>query len=226
MGTVLTLAAYAVAAFFFWRVIWRLQLWLTAAPEARPASSSQWPMLLGLAIMDVLFLRRLFIVNRGLWVGEWLFHVSFVLVAIRHMRYFIEPVPALIAYMQPLGVVAGYVLPGALLYIFVYRFLIERGKYFSRYNLVLTVMLFLTGATGLLMKGYLRIDLVEVKAFILKTLTFSLGSGAPDGLIFLFHWTLALAFFSALPSHIMIAPQMLFEARRRELETEEIMHDG
>ena len=44
--------------------------------------------------LDVVFLGRVFVVNPALWFGEWVFHASFLLVLLRHLRYFLDPVPA------------------------------------------------------------------------------------------------------------------------------------
>ena len=84
-----------------------------------------------------LFLGRVFMVNPALWFGEWIFHASFLLVLLRHLRYFLNPVPAWVWSMQTPGLIAGYILPLSLAYILIIRLLTTREKYASPANMVL-----------------------------------------------------------------------------------------
>ncbi len=222
MGTALAIAFYASGAIFLWNVIWRFILW-SRAESGSPAASPEKRGLLS-AVLDILFLSRLFKVNAGLWWGEWFFHVSFVLVIIRHLVYFFNPVPRWIAALQTLGVVAGYVLPASLLYIFFWRFAVERRKYVSLYNVFLTLMLLAVSVSGLLLRHILRVDLVKIKEFMMSVLVFEPAAEFPGNWLFLVHFVLVLVVVPLLPSHIFTAPVTLLEARRREEERP--LHEG
>lgn len=217
MGIALAIAFYASAAIFLWKVIWRFLIWLRAGSPAPQSAGRERRGLLA-AVLDVVFLTRLFKANAGLWWGEWFFHVSFVFVFARHLVYFFDPVPGWVEVLQPFGVAAGYVLPVSLLYIFVWRFAVEKREYFSRYNLFITLMLLALAITGLLLRLVWRVDLVDVKRFVMGTLIFGPAPDLPGNLLFLVHFILFLVVLPALPSHILTAPVTILEARRREEE--------
>jgi len=214
MGIALVIAFYISGAIFLWKTVWRFVLWGRAVSETPPSGRS------GLAsgVLDVVFLGRLHNVNPGLWWGEWFFHVSFVLVLLRHLVYFFNPVPSWVAAIQPYGVVAGYVLPASLLYIFIWRFAVERREYLSYYNLFLTLMLLAISVSGLVLRLVVRTDLVSAKEFVMGALTFMPVRELPGNWLFLLHLVLVLALVPLLPTHIFTAPFTLLEARRREEE--------
>ena len=75
-----------------------------------------------------MFLRRLLVVNPALWVGEWVFHAALFVVVLRHLRYFMNPVPAWVVWAQTPGWIAGFLLPAALLYILAVRLLTRHAR--------------------------------------------------------------------------------------------------
>ena len=83
---------------------------------------------IGTSLCDILMFRRLLKANDVLWFGEWVFHFSFLIVILRHLRYFLNPVPEWIWSLQPLGIIAGYVLPIAIIYIAIMKVCIEKKK--------------------------------------------------------------------------------------------------
>ncbi len=222
MGIALAIAFYASGAVFLWRVVWRFILWARAAGGSPGTGEGKRG--LPSAVLDIVFLGRLFRVNAGLWWGEWFFHVSFVFVVIRHLVYFFNPVPGWVAALQSPGVVAGYVLPASLLYFFVWRFAVERMKYVSFYNLFLTLTLLAVSVSGLLLRHTMRVDLVEVKEFMISALVFRPVAEFPGNWLFLVHFVLVLVVVPALPTHIFSAPVTILEARRREEERP--LHEG
>jgi nitrate reductase gamma subunit len=176
-----------------------------------------------MAGLDILFLRRLFLVNKGLWAGEWCFHISFVVVVLGHLVLAFNPVPKWVMFIRPWGLRAGYFLPFSLLYILLYRLLIERRVYLSRLNLFLTVLLLLIASTGLLMREVFGVDFLEVKEFVLRGLAFS-PAPFPESRIFLAHYLLVLTLVAFLPSHIFTAPYVVYAANKREEEREGVIH--
>lgn len=217
MGIALAIAFYASAAIFLWKAIWRFVIWFRAgSPEPQAAEREARGLLA--AALDIVFLTRLFKANAGLWWGEWFFHVSFVLVFARHLAFFFDPVPGWVAWLQPFGVAAGYVLPLSLLYIFVWRFAVEKSEYFSRYNLFLTIVLLALAVTGLALRLLWHVDLVDVKEYMMGALAFSPAAELPGNWLFIVHLILFLVLLPALPTHIFTAPVTLLEARRREEE--------
>jgi nitrate reductase gamma subunit len=222
MGTVLILAGYVSTLVFIWRVIWRLLLWAKSRNPPQIVRKTTVASIF-MAVVDILMLRRLFLVNKGMWIGEWVFHACFVLVVMRHMKYFFHPVPGVIILMQPLGVFAGHVLPVSLLYILLYRFAVERARYVSSYNLFLTATLFLVAITGLLMRRVFRADVVDVKEFIMGWLALS-PAEVPESNLFIIHFLLVIILVPFLPSHIFTAPVIAFDSEKREEGVDLLLH--
>jgi nitrate reductase gamma subunit len=229
MGTIfsaiayLILAAFSAAVFVKTAILWkafgssvasRVGVVTVTRPSCRAALKTTG---------DLVFFTRLLKTNDVLWLGEWLFHWSFLLVVIRHLRFVLEPVPGWVAFMQPAGIIASYLLPAALLYILIFKLAVDR-PYAPLYNLVLLVLLLLLIATGLLMRTAARADIVAVKVFILGLVHFR-PQALPGNLLFSLHFILFLLLISCLPTHIVAAPLVMLEAREREDNLEQILHN-
>ena len=197
---------------------------LRAAPHPGRRAQSTLQALAG-AALDVLLLRRLFAMNPLLWLGEWLFHVSLLLVLVRHLRYFTEPVPPWIVQAQLPGWIAGFLLPIALLYVLAVRLLSRREPFSSRANLLVLLDLLGLAGTGLLLATRHRVDLVQVKAYALGTVTLR-PTPPPADPLFIAHLGLALALALYVPSHVFTAPLTLLEARRRDRDLQAMLHDA
>jgi len=175
-------------------------------------------------ILDILFFRRIFSSSKVLWIGSWVFHLSFFFVALRHVRYFFPSLPGCLIFLQPVGVAAGYLLPLSLLYLLVLRTVQKKDRYASSYNYIISVMLFLISATGVVMRTYFRPDLISVKQFALGI--FGLSSHVlPDSALFLFHLSLFLLLLPYLPAHIFAVPFVNLEANRRVEELRYVIHE-
>jgi len=74
--------------------------------------------------------RRLLSVNDVLWLGEWVFHASLLVLFLGHLRYVLDPVPAIIAAMEIPARVAAWLLPASLFYIGVMKIIVERNRMF------------------------------------------------------------------------------------------------
>lgn len=225
MGIFLTLTTYFVLLILLSISFSRfLTLWNAAKTVRRFSSPAPPlnPLLLFKMAADILFLMRLLKTNDLLWIGEWVFHVSFLLVVLRHLRFFLTPVPEWVWHLQTTGLIAGYVLPLSLVYIFLMK--VREDKYFPSYNFFLVVLLFLISATGLLMQGLLKSDTVNIKTFMTGVFTFA-PVASPDGALFVIHFSLVLVFAAYLPAHIFSAPFVLVAARKREEDLRMIIHE-
>ena len=224
MGIALTLCTYPVMLTFLGVSISRfLTLWKasrtirTIMPEDSPA-----PLSVLKGIGDILFLTRLMEADDLLWLAEWTFHFSFVLVFLRHLRYVLEPVPGWVWHFQTPGLIAGYILPVSLLCILAIKL---RGKeYLPSYNLFLLVLLFLIGISGLLLKTIFHSDVVAAKDFMLGIFTFS-PRNQPLSPLFTMHYLLVLVLFASLPFHMFAAPFVIMEARMRDEGLEKVIHE-
>ncbi len=227
MGKLLILAAYLVYAAFWIRFFAHILVWLRAKGRGTvPVSYSTRGQgkACALAAVDVLFFRRLLMVNPALWIGEWLFHASFLVVITRHLRFFLNPVPAWVWHLQTPGLIAGYILPLSLLYILIIRLLTTHEKYASPANMFLLALVFLISTIGVLMHAPFRPDLVDVKLFIFGIITLA-PTAIPGNLLFILHFILFLILVSVLPTHIFTAPIIMLESRKQELALRLIIHE-
>jgi nitrate reductase gamma subunit len=177
-----------------------------------------------LTVLDILFFGRLLKGNAALWLGEWVFHASFLLVLLRHLRFFLNPVPELIWSLQTPGLVAGYILPVALIYILVIRLFTKLERYASPANMLLLVLVLMIGVLGLLMNLWFKPNLVDVKLFALGLVCFK-PVAPPESLLFTLHFGLVLVLIAFLPTHIFTAPLVMMEARKREQALRLVMHE-
>ena len=167
MSTLIVAATYLVVAAFYLRLALHALSWLEAArrsPAGRSRSLSTAARSVAGASVDVVFLRRLLAVNPALWVGEWVFHAALFAVVLRHLRYFMNPVPAWVLWAQTPGWIAGFLLPAALLAVLAVRLTAPHRHFSSRANLLTLLNLLGIAATGLLMSTRCRVDLAGVKA--------------------------------------------------------------
>jgi nitrate reductase gamma subunit len=61
----------------------------------------------------------------------WTFHFTLLLVVLRHLRYFQEPVWLPVAMVQPFGTYAGFAMVAALGGLWARRWLVDRVRYIS-----------------------------------------------------------------------------------------------
>jgi nitrate reductase gamma subunit len=227
MRKILIIAAYGVYAAFWIRfflhglVWWKAMKRLSAAAGPVPPSTAKvWV----LTAADVVLFARLLMVNPALWVGEWVFHASFLMVVLRHLRYFLNPVPAWVWWVQTPGTIAGYVLPLSLVYILIIRLFTKREKYASPANIFLLCLVLVISSLGVLMHALYKPNLVDVKLFAFGIMTLN-PAAAPDSALFVMHFSLVLVLIPFLPTHIFTAPLVMMEARKREQALRLVMHE-
>jgi nitrate reductase gamma subunit len=133
-----------------------------------------------------------------LWLGALAFHWSFLLVLLRHLRFFLEPAPRWVLALQsvdgffragmPVVYATDAILLTALLYLLGRRLVQAQLRYLSLPSdyFALALLLALAGS-GIFMRYFARVNVVEVKRYALglATLTPVLPSGA--GTLFYFH---------------------------------------
>ncbi len=222
------IAAYAVYAAFWIRFLMHGLVWWRATGTLLSLSRIPFGSRIrtaSLTVLDALFLGRVFVMNPLLWFGEWLFHASFFLVLLRHLRFFLNPVPGWVWAVQTPGLIAGYLLPLSLVYILAIRLFTKREKYASPQNMVLLAIVLAASTVGLVMQTLFKPDLVDAKLFIFGLMT-AAPAPPPHSMLFMVHFALFLAVVLLLPSNLVTAPLVMFEARRRDEELKRVMHDG
>lgn len=148
--------------------------------------------------------------EKWLWLFGLVFHWSFFIIIVRHLRYFTEPVPALVSGLDRLdgmfrfGYQAFYLtdvfIVLAITFLVLRRVVIPRVKYIS-----LTAdyfPLFLLGGiatTGILMKYVSKVDITAIKELALGLVTFQPVIPAGVDGIFFVHLFLASTLVAYFP---------------------------
>jgi nitrate reductase gamma subunit len=120
---------------------------------------------------------------RSLWLAAALFHGSLAIILLRHLRFFLDPVPGLVAALERFDVATEMVLPKlhvtslalllALLVLLGRRLVLVRVRYISLAADYFPLLLLLAIATtGLVMRHVTRTDV-----FAIKQLTAGLANG-------------------------------------------------
>ena len=134
--------------------------------------------------------------SKWLWLGGLAFHYSFLVIFIRHFKYFAEPVPFFIPIMQnldgllqigiPLLYLTDIVILVSVSYLFFRRVVSPQLRYFSLAGDYFPLLLILTIAiSGILMRYFYKVDIVAVKK--LGTGLLSFHPILPDGIGLLFY---------------------------------------
>ena len=168
---------------------------------------------------EVVFFESLFKANKWTWLFGWLFHASLLLVLLRHVRYFQEPVWAPIVWVQFVGTYAGPTLAVGLAGLWARRFLVDRVRYISTPSDHLHLALLLAIAlTGLAMRFVAPTDIVAVKAFMRGLMRLDIQPLPTDPLL-LTHLTLVALLMIVFPiSKLMHAPGLFFSPTRYQVD--------
>ena len=139
-----------------------------------------------------------------LWVVALAFHYSFLVVIIRHLRFFLEPVPFIIKLIEtfdgffrvefmsdvlkiglPGIYISGLVLLGAVTFLFLRRIVIPQIRYISLAADYFPLFLIMGIAiTGIMMRYFTKVDIVAIKSLTMGLVTFSWT--IPEGISALF----------------------------------------
>jgi nitrate reductase gamma subunit len=168
---------------------------------------------------EVVLFESLFRGNKWTWIFGWVFHFGLFMVTLRHLRYFIEPVPFVIQLVQPFGIYGGLAMIVGLAGLWARRFLVDRVKYItSPSDHLILGLLILIGCTGLLMKFVFHVDVVEIKTFFLGLYSFDLKPLPADPLLLL-HLFLVASLMIIFPySKLLHAPGLFFSPTRNQVD--------
>jgi [DsrC]-trisulfide reductase subunit M len=197
------------------------QYWRTPAPlliPTTPAPTTASGVVLRMA-REVTVFESLFRANKWIWLFAILFHGALLLVLLRHLRYFTEPVWGAVALIQPFGIYAGFAMVAGLAGLWARRFLVDRVRYISTYSdHLMLALLVVIGLSGLGMKFVSHTDIVGVKAFMLGLLYFDWKPLPADALL-LAHLLLVAALMAVFPfSKLLHAPGVFFSPGRNQAD--------
>ncbi len=169
---------------------------------------------------EVLFFESLFRSSKWTWLFGWMFHVALLLVLLRHLRYFQQPVWAPVVWVQPFGTYAGFAMVAALAGLWARRILVDRVRYISTPSDHLMLALLLAiGASGLALRFVAHTDIVAVKTFMLGLIRFDLQPLPGDSTLLL-HLALVALLMIVFPiSKLLHAPGLFFSPTRNQADT-------
>jgi nitrate reductase gamma subunit len=154
--------------------------------------------------------RLLFGENKYLWLAALLFHWSLLVIFLRHLRFFLEPVPA---FVNALASVDGFfqigapglyltdiAILGALVYLLWRRLRDPQVRYVSLFaDYSILFLLLGIAVSGVLMRYFIRIDTVAVKQLCLGLVTFSPVIPKEAGPLFFVHLLLLSVLAACFP---------------------------
>lgn len=183
-----------------------------------PAPTTQKGVVYRMAKEVVLF-ESLFKSNKWIWVFGWLFHFGLLLVLLRHLRYFTEPVWFWVDIMQPFGKYASIMMVIGLTGLLARRFLVDRVRYISTPSDYLMLVLLLgIGLSGMLMTFVVHTDIVALKGFFMGLMYLDLQP-VPQDPILLAHLAMVALLMAIFPiSKLLHAPGLFFSPTRNQVD--------
>ncbi|HHH44254.1 MAG TPA: nitrate reductase [Gammaproteobacteria bacterium] len=169
---------------------------------------------------EVAFFESLFRSNKWIWLFGVMFHFGMLLVLLRHLRYFTEPVWFWVNWVQPFGKYAAFAMLAGLLGLWARRFLVARVRYISTPSDHLMLALLVGIAmTGIGMSFLVHTDIISVKAFFLGLMRFS-PQPLPGDPLLLVHLGLVATLMIIFPiSKLLHAPGVFFSPTRNQTDS-------
>jgi nitrate reductase gamma subunit len=148
--------------------------------------------------------------EKFLWFFGLLFHWSFLIVLVRHFRFFMVHVPLPIQIMEaldsffqvgvPLVYITDLTLVAGVTFLFLRRVVMPQIKFISLpADYFPLLLIFSIAATGILMRYFLRVDIVGVKQVAMGLVNFQPVAPSSVGAIFYIHLFLVSVLFAYFP---------------------------
>lgn len=170
-------------------------------------------------LREVTVFESLFKANKWIWLFGWVFHVALAVVVLRHLRYFLDPVPAPIVLVQPFGILAGFAMLAGLAGLWARRVIVPRIRYITGpSDHLMLALLVAIGASGMAMKFVAHTDIVAVKGFFLGLMRFD-PQPLPADPILLVHLALVATLMIVFPfSKLVHAAGVFFSPTRNQVD--------
>jgi len=198
---------------------------------------------IGRMLLEVLFFRSLFrntraelrdgprltyAADKWLWAGALGFHWSFLIILVRHMRFFLDPVPwcvttldSLDSFFQiglPIIYITDVVIVVSLTYLFFRRIITPKLRYISLAGDYFPLLLLLGVAlSGICVRYFDKTDIVSVKELAMGLVTFHPVVPADIGVIFFIHLFLVSALLIYFPFSKLVHMAGVFFSPTRNL---------
>jgi nitrate reductase gamma subunit len=148
--------------------------------------------------------------DKWLWAGAIGFHWSFLIVLLRHFRFFAEPIPSFVFALQSLDGIfkigvpvlyfTGLILLASVTYLFLRRVVIPQLSHISLVADYFPLFLIMAIAiSGILMRHFYKVDVVAVKELTMGLVSFQPAVPEGIGFIFFAHLFFVSALFAYFP---------------------------
>jgi nitrate reductase gamma subunit len=148
--------------------------------------------------------------EKWLWLAGLAFHWGFLVILMRHLRLFTEPLPFFVHWLEvldglfqvglPTLYLSDLVFVGAVTYLFARRVIIPQIRYISLPADYFPLALILTiAATGILMRYFTRVDVVTIKQLTMGLASFHPTIPQGIGVLFYIHLFLVSVLFAYFP---------------------------
>jgi nitrate reductase gamma subunit len=217
-----TLLFYLASAILLLGLAYKIRLYATTPAPLRIPTTPAPTTTSGVVrrmFFEVTLFSSLFKANKWIWLFGWIFHAALLLVLLRHLRYFTDPVWAWVGIIQPFGTYAAFAMVAGLGGLWARRFLVERIRYISAPSDHLMLALLLgIGLSGLGMKFVVHTDIVAVKAFFLGLIYFD-WQPMPADWVLIIHLLLVALLMIVFPySKLLHAPGVFFSPTRNQAD--------
>ena len=170
-------------------------------------------------VKELTIFESLFKSNKWIWLFGWLFHMGMLLVLLRHLRYFTDPVWWWVQLIQPFGKYASILMLVGLAGLLARRIVVDRVRYISAPSDYLMLLLIIgIGATGVLMTFVTNADIITLKDYLLGLMVFDIRT-LPTDPILLVHLFMVIVLMAIFPiSKLLHAPGVFFSPTRNQVD--------
>lgn len=213
---------YAATAILVFGLAYKIRKYAkTPAPLKIPTTPAPTTRL-GVAfrmLKEITIFESLFKANKWIWLFGWLFHFGLLLVLLRHLRYFTDPVWSWVVFIQPFGKYAAFAMLLGLGGLLLRRIVVDRIRYISApSDYLMLLLLLLIGGTGALMTFVTHTDIVSLKYYLLGLMVFDIRQ-LPSDTILLVHLSSVILLMAIFPiSKLLHAPGVFFSPTRNQVD--------
>jgi len=166
--------------------------------------------------------------SKWLWIGAIAFHYLFLIVLLRHLKFFTEPVVFFVPLVEgvdsffqlymPTVYMSGIALLVALIYLLLRRVFDPRIRYISLASDYFPLFLILgIGFSGVLMRYFYRVDIIAVKELTMGLATFHPTIPQGIGSIFYVHLFLVSTLLACFPFSKLVHMAGVFFSMTRNM---------
>lgn len=166
--------------------------------------------------------------SKYLWLGALAFHWSLLFIFLRHFRYFTEPIPVFVPFLQnldgffqigvPIIYLTDVVIVVALSFLFLRRIFDPKLRYFSLASDYFPLFLLISIAiTGILMRYFTKVDIVSVKELAMGLFSFQPVVPEGIGIMFFIHLFLVCVLLIYFPFSKLLHMPGVFLSPTRNL---------